>query len=169
MCVCNLCEQVGDLGIARVLDGSCDLAHTVIGTPYYMSPELFANEPYNHKSDIWALGCCVYEMATLKHAFTATNLNALMYKIIKGTVPSLPSVFTPELSVLVHSMMSHNAPTRPSVQQLLRNDFVRKHIKLFLDRAASKRKYVNLLLFDTFDLHCSLGRVPVSHLLTSCR
>lgn len=48
--------QVGDLGIARVLDGSCDLAHTVIGTPYYMSPEIFQNQPYNQKSDIWALG-----------------------------------------------------------------------------------------------------------------
>ena len=77
---------MGDLGIARVLDGSCDLAHTVIGTPYYMSPELFANKPYNHKSDIWALGCCVYEMATLRHAFTARNINALMYKILQGKV-----------------------------------------------------------------------------------
>ena len=79
-------SKVGDLGIARVLDGSCDLANTVIGTPYYMSPELFANKPYNHKSDIWALGCCVHEMATLKHAFTAQNINALMYKIIQGKV-----------------------------------------------------------------------------------
>ncbi len=152
-----------------MLDGSCDLAHTVIGTPYYMSPELFANEPYNHKSDIWALGCCVYEMATLKHAFTATNLNALMYKIIKGTVPSLPNVFTSELSVLVHSMMSHSAASRPSVQELLRNAFVRKHIKLFLDRAASKKKYE---FNDTysFDFCCSLGRSHLlreTHLLTS--
>lgn len=78
--------QVGDLGIARVLDGSCDLASTVIGTPYYMSPELFANKPYNYKSDIWALGCCVYEIATLKHAFTATNINALMCRILQGKV-----------------------------------------------------------------------------------
>ncbi len=125
-----------------MLDGSCDLAHTVIGTPYYMSPELFANEPYNHKSDIWALGCCVYEMATLKHAFTANNLNALMYKIIKGKVPSLPGVFSSELSGLVETMMAHKANSRPTVQQLLRNNFVRTHIKLFLERAASKKKWV---------------------------
>ncbi len=123
-----------------MLDGSCDLAHTVIGTPYYMSPELFSNEPYNHKSDIWALGCCVYEMATLKHAFTANNINALMYKIIKGSAPSLPTVFSSELSALVESMMAHSADDRPTVQQLLRNPFVRKHIKLFLERAASKKK-----------------------------
>ena len=105
-----------------------------------MSPELFANEPYNHKSDIWALGCCVYEMATLKHAFSAKNLNALMYKIIKGKVPALPSVFSAELSELVQQMMGRNARARPSVHQLLRNSFVRRHIKLFLERAAGKKR-----------------------------
>lgn len=131
--------QVGDLGIARVLDGSCDLAHTVIGTPYYMSPELFANQPYNYKSDIWALGCCVHEMATLKHAFSAKNLNALMYQILRGQVPALPNTFSNDLSQLVGSMMAHNADSRPSVHQLLRNPFIRRHIKLFLDRSASKR------------------------------
>lgn len=41
--------QVGDLGIARVLETSYDMATTMIGTPYYMSPELFSNKPYNHK------------------------------------------------------------------------------------------------------------------------
>ena len=87
----GVCLQVGDLGIARVLDGSCDLAKTVVGTPYYMSPELFSDQPYNHKSDVWALGCCVYEMATLKHPFSAHNINALMVKIVRGQVSqSLP-------------------------------------------------------------------------------
>ena len=51
-----------------------------------MSPELFANKPYNFKSDVWALGCCVYEIATLKRAFSARNISALMYKILKGQV-----------------------------------------------------------------------------------
>jgi len=78
--------KVGDLGIARVLESTADMATTLIGTPYYMSPELFSNRPYNYKSDVWALGCCVYEMATLKHAFNARDMNALVYKILKGKV-----------------------------------------------------------------------------------
>lgn len=78
--------QVGDLGIARVLDNSTDMATTLIGTPYYMSPELFSNRPYNHKSDVWALGCCMYEMVTLKHAFNAKDMNSLVYKILRGKV-----------------------------------------------------------------------------------
>jgi len=74
------------LGIARVLEGAGDMATTLIGTPYYMSPELFSNRPYNHKSDVWALGCCVYEMTTLKHAFNAKDMNSLVYKILKEKV-----------------------------------------------------------------------------------
>ena len=62
------------------------MATTLIGTPYYMSPELFSNRPYNHKSDVWALGCCVYEMTTLKHAFNAKDMNSLVYKILKEKV-----------------------------------------------------------------------------------
>ncbi|KAM8758708.1 serine/threonine-protein kinase Nek4 isoform 3-T3 [Rhynchonycteris naso] len=76
--------KVGDLGIARVLENHCDMASTLIGTPYYMSPELFSNKPYNYKSDVWALGCCAYEMATLKHAFNAKDMNSLVYRIIEG-------------------------------------------------------------------------------------
>ncbi|KAF4803409.1 NIMA related kinase 4 [Turdus rufiventris] len=76
--------KVGDLGIARVLENQYDMASTLIGTPYYMSPELFSNKPYNYKSDVWALGCCVYEMATLKHAFNAKDMNSLAYRIIEG-------------------------------------------------------------------------------------
>ncbi|XP_078417108.1 serine/threonine-protein kinase Nek1 isoform X9 [Cetorhinus maximus] len=60
--------QLGDFGIARVLNSTVELARTCIGTPYYLSPEICENKPYNNKSDIWALGCVLYEMCTLKHA-----------------------------------------------------------------------------------------------------
>jgi len=131
---------VGDLGIARVLDGTCDLAHTIIGTPYYMSPELFANQPYNQKSDIWALGCCVYEMASLKHAFSARSLESLMCKVIRGKVPSFPAEYSPELAGLVHSMLAAHPQQRPSVHQILRDPFIRSHIRTFIEKTARKRK-----------------------------
>ena len=63
--------KLGDFGIARIMDGTTDYARTCVGTPYYLSPEIWENNPYNNKSDLWAMGCVLYEMTTLKHAFEA--------------------------------------------------------------------------------------------------
>ena len=75
--------RLGDFGIARVLDNTQGLAKTVVGTPYYMSPEVCKNEDYGSCSDVWALGCVLYEMCALEHAFEASNLLGLVKKIVE--------------------------------------------------------------------------------------
>jgi len=62
-----------DSNIARVLQDTYDCAQTAIGTPYYLSPEICQEKPYNQKSDIWSLGCILYELVTLRHAFDANS------------------------------------------------------------------------------------------------
>eukprot|EP00955_Chlamydomonas_euryale_P071477 361084-Chlamydomonas_euryale.AAC.6 len=57
------------------------MAGTAVGTPYYLSPEICQNKRYNQKSDIWSLGCILYELATQKHAFEAPNMRALIQKV----------------------------------------------------------------------------------------
>ena len=69
--------KLGDFGIARILNGPHDYARTCIGTPFYLSPEVWENKPYNSKSDLWAMGCVLYEMTTLKHAFEAGTICTL--------------------------------------------------------------------------------------------
>ncbi|KAM5306042.1 serine/threonine-protein kinase Nek8 isoform 4-T4 [Glossophaga mutica] len=76
--------KIGDFGISKILS-SKSKAYTVVGTPCYISPELCEGKPYNQKSDIWALGCVLYELASLKRAFEAANLPALVLKIMSGT------------------------------------------------------------------------------------
>ncbi|BFZ08682.1 hypothetical protein BsWGS_11721 [Bradybaena similaris] len=125
--------KVGDLGIARILESSSAMATTLIGTPYYMSPELFSNKPYNYKSDVWALGCCVYEMTTLKHAFNARDMNSLVYKILKGKMPPMPSQYSSELLVLMRSMLLQDPEKRPSVNRILRDPYIKKNIAIFLE------------------------------------
>lgn len=66
--------KLGDFGVAKVLGGTNILASTAVGTPYYLSPEICQNRRYNHKSDIWSLGCVLYEITTLRHAFDANSL-----------------------------------------------------------------------------------------------
>ncbi|XP_056660918.1 serine/threonine-protein kinase Nek4 isoform X9 [Monodelphis domestica] len=125
--------KVGDLGIARVLENQYDMASTLIGTPYYMSPELFSNKPYNYKSDVWALGCCVYEMATLKHAFNAKDMNSLVYRIIEGKPPPVPKEYSPQLAELIRTMLNKKPEERPSVRSILRQPYIKRHIALFLE------------------------------------
>ncbi|XP_071491295.1 uncharacterized protein [Diadema antillarum] len=131
--------KVGDLGIARVLEGNNDMATTLIGTPYYMSPELFSNRPYNHKSDVWALGCCVYEMTTLKHAFNAKDMNSLVYKILRGKMPAMPHQYGQDLIELIKAMLNQSPEKRPSVSRLLRNPYIKKHIAIFLEGTRARR------------------------------
>ncbi|XP_017924062.1 serine/threonine-protein kinase Nek4 isoform X1 [Manacus vitellinus] len=130
--------KVGDLGIARVLENQYDMASTLIGTPYYMSPELFSNKPYNHKSDVWALGCCVYEMATLKHAFNAKDMNSLVYRIIEGKLPPMPKDYSPQLVAIIQTMLSKKPEERPSVKSILRQPYIKQQISLFLEATKAK-------------------------------
>ncbi|XP_038551669.1 serine/threonine-protein kinase Nek4 isoform X5 [Micropterus salmoides] len=130
--------KVGDLGIARVLENQNDMASTLIGTPYYMSPELFSNKPYNYKSDVWALGCCVYEMSTLKHAFNAKDMNSLVYRIVGGKLPQMPSKYDPQLGELIKSMLCKRPEDRPDVKLVLRQPYIKRQIAMFLEATKEK-------------------------------
>lgn len=124
--------QLGDFGIARVLNSTVELARTCIGTPYYLSPEICENKPYNNKSDIWALGCVLYEMCTLKHAFEAGNMKNLVLKIIRGSYPPVSVHYSYDLRNLMSQLFKRNPRDRPSVSSLLQKPFLAKRIDKLL-------------------------------------
>ncbi|GAB5369206.1 hypothetical protein AAMO2058_001385700 [Amorphochlora amoebiformis] len=124
--------QLGDFGISKVLDSTSGFAQTCIGTPYYMSPELFQNKKYNFKSDVWALGCVLYEMTTLKHAFDANSINGLAMKIIRGKYPKISNAYTKSLHSLVASMLQIEPRRRPTIKKILRVKIVEKRLKVYL-------------------------------------
>uniref|UniRef100_A0A8B9L9W0 non-specific serine/threonine protein kinase n=1 Tax=Astyanax mexicanus TaxID=7994 RepID=A0A8B9L9W0_ASTMX len=124
--------QLGDFGIARVLNSTVELARTCIGTPYYLSPEICENKPYNNKSDIWALGCVLYEMCTLKHAFEAGNMKNLVLKIIRGSYPPVSMHYSQDLRSLLGLLFKRNPRERPSVCTILDKPFLARRIHRFL-------------------------------------
>ncbi|NP_001280568.1 serine/threonine-protein kinase Nek1 isoform 4 [Mus musculus] len=124
--------QLGDFGIARVLNSTVELARTCIGTPYYLSPEICENKPYNNKSDIWALGCVLYELCTLKHAFEAGNMKNLVLKIISGSFPPVSPHYSYDLRSLLSQLFKRNPRDRPSVNSILEKGFIAKRIEKFL-------------------------------------
>jgi NIMA (never in mitosis gene a)-related kinase 1/4/5 len=98
--------KLGDFGVAKVLGNTKSFAMTLVGTPYYLSPELCENKPYNEKSDVWALGCILYELCTMKHRFDAMNQGALILKIVRGKYPQVSSFYSQELRNLVDRCVS---------------------------------------------------------------
>ena len=121
--------KLGDFGIAKVLNTTTELAKTCIGTPYYLSPEICEHRPYNNKSDIWALGCVLYEMCTLKHAFESGNMKGLIFKIVRGNYPPIPPRYCYEIKLLIASMFRKEPKERPSISAILRKPFLMKLIR----------------------------------------
>jgi len=121
--------KLGDFGIAKVLDSTLEQANTVVGTPYYMSPEVCENKQYDKKSDLWAMGCILYELCTLNHAFDASNLLGLVFKIVQESYPPIPDVYSPELRELVGQLLSKDPSRRPSCRRIFRMPFIRKRLE----------------------------------------
>jgi serine/threonine protein kinase len=120
--------KLGDFGISRVLSSTTDLAKTQIGTPFYMSPELINNKPYSYKSDIWGLGCVLYEIVNGQRAFDAQSLNGLALKIIKGHYTPITSSCSSETKSLIKSMLCKNPSHRPTLKEILHIPHVRRRI-----------------------------------------
>mmetsp|Transcript_43 Transcript_43/g.7 ORF Transcript_43/g.7 Transcript_43/m.7 type:complete len:84 (+) Transcript_43:459-710(+) len=82
-----------------------DNAKTMVGTPYYLSPEIVENKPYSFKSDVWSLGVLLYEICALKPPFDGPSIHLLALKIVRGNFPPLPPHYSRDLKALVGSML----------------------------------------------------------------
>eukprot|EP00940_MAST-03C_sp_MAST-3C-sp2_P002165 g2165.t1 len=120
--------KLGDFGCSKLLDRVM-LARTQVGTPYYMSPEIFDNKRYNAKSDVWALGCILYELASLKVPFKARTLPQLARKVATSKTPLIPSVYSSNLRRLAKALLAKDPSRRPSLRQILRLSFVQEFIE----------------------------------------
>ena len=110
--------KIGDLGVARVLQNT-QYASTFIGTPLYLSPEICEEKPYNEKSDVWALGCILYEMASFKHPFNAKNQAALFLKILNGKYEPLSTKIPIDIKKMIERLLEKNYFKRPSMKEIL--------------------------------------------------
>ncbi|KAJ3607165.1 hypothetical protein NHX12_026678 [Muraenolepis orangiensis] len=113
--------KLGDFGLARILNHDTSFAKTFVGTPYYMSPEQINRMSYNEKSDIWSLGCLLYELCALSPLFNAYNQKELAEKIRKGRFTRIPYRYSEELNSLLSRMLHLKDYLRPSVESILQS------------------------------------------------
>ncbi|EJD47872.1 Pkinase-domain-containing protein [Auricularia subglabra TFB-10046 SS5] len=114
--------KMGDFGLSKQL-ASASFANTYVGTPYYMSPEVMQEKAYDSKSDIWSLGCLLYELCALNPPFhEAKTHTELSHFIRSGRIPPLPRVYSSSLTQVIKAMLNVNPAMRPSAQQLLQHE-----------------------------------------------
>ncbi|XP_054454154.1 NIMA-related kinase 12 [Anoplopoma fimbria] len=121
--------KLGDFGISRVMTNTAEMSSTCVGTPSYLSPELCQDVPYSSKSDIWALGCLLYEICALRPPFAATNLLSLFYKITKGEYDPVPTSYSDDISSLIQRMLCLNPENRPTAACMLNTAYVQDHLE----------------------------------------
>ena len=123
-------SKLGDLNVSKVAKKG--LLYTQTGTPYYASPEVWKDQPYDSKSDIWSLGCVIYEMTTLKPPFRAQDMNGLYKRVLKGAYPEIPKKYTKDLADVITKLLNVEPKLRPSCQGILELEQVKRRIpKLF--------------------------------------
>ena len=125
----NGCAKLGDLNVSKVARRG--LGYTQTGTPYYASPEVWKDKPYDHKSDVWSLGCVLYEMITLRPPFRAKDMEGLFNKVCKGQYSRIPDRFSDDLFKIVQYLLIVNSIQRPSCDQILQHPIILKRIEYF--------------------------------------
>jgi NIMA (never in mitosis gene a)-related kinase 1/4/5 len=118
--------KLGDLNVSKV--AKMGMLSTQTGTPYYASPEVWKDKPYDNRSDIWSLGCVVYEMITLLPPFRAQSMAGLATKVTKGQYESIPNKFSVDLSQMVRSLLQVEPRNRPTIDKVLANPGLVRHL-----------------------------------------
>lgn len=134
-----LIAKLGDFGISKVLEGTQALAKTMVGTPFYISPELVNDEPYGMKSDMWSLGCILYNLCTMKHAWNGTSFPAIVLKIATKDYEPIPNLYSDNLKEILRLLLQKDPNKRISVNDLLNIPFVKGYLDKYLQKLDALR------------------------------
>ena len=121
--------KIGDLNVSKVM--TKNLGYTQTGTPYYASPEVWKDQPYDNKSDIWSLGCVTFEMVALRPPFRAENMDKLYNKVIKGQYGNISERYSDDLKEIIKLLLKVNPKERPSCSQILNHELIKKRLEFF--------------------------------------
>ncbi len=116
--------KLGDMNVSKVVKNI--FAYTQTGTPYYASPEVWRDDPYNTKTDIWSLGCVLFELCMLRPPFIATDMDELFGKVQKREMQKFDVFYSKQLQSAILKLLTVNPHLRPSTEKILKNSIFKE-------------------------------------------
>ena len=140
--------KIGDFGVSSVLKRTEDRAQSVAGTPYYLAPELYLEDPYSFSADVWSLGIMLYEMCALEYPFNSDDgtQRALAREVLKKELPRLPSQFSDELNQVCAFMLDKDPTKRPNINQVLKHPLIKERIPALLSSDDFQEEFSHTVL-----------------------
>ena len=149
--------KLGDMNVSKVARNN--FASTQVGTPLYLSPQIWAGKTYDSKTDIWSLGVLLYEMCTLNFPFMGLNMAALKQAVLKGKFSPIPGYLNQEFSTLIAKMLQMDPSKRPSVDELLSSPTITNKLRNLQDMTISDLKKLNIKLMNTIRIPQNIKNV----------
>lgn len=116
---------IADFGVSKIIENKIN-SYTLIGTPYYISPEMYKDNNYDKKIDIWSLGCILYELVTLSVPFEANSIQALKKKILTGYYNNIPTYYSKDIQSMIRFLLDINSYRRPDIKEILSSKIFKK-------------------------------------------
>ena len=140
--------KIGDMNVSKVLKEK--LLMTQTGTPYYASPEVWMSKPYSFKSDLWSIGCVIYEMCELKTPFTGKDMDDLFINVCMNKTERINKRYSDDLWFMIKKLLEVNVDKRYNCKQFLECDIVKNKINEFNSIENNNEESVdNSLLLNT--------------------
>jgi len=127
--------KIGDFGVARAL-GEGARAGTMVGTPFYIAPEIFLGQQYGMKIDIWSVGVVLFELMTNQLPFKGFDTEEIKKKVIelKYDMELIPKTRNPDLIKLMKQMLTLDPERRLSSSNALKVKLVNDNLKSLIER-----------------------------------
>ena len=120
--------KLGDLNVSKVVEN--ELLRTQTGTPFFASPEIWEDKPYSFKSDIWSIGCILYQMAALKMPFQGKSIKEVYHNLKNVNIPPLPENYSDDLMIMIKKLLKLDPEERPSTKEILDDEIIKNKMKI---------------------------------------
>ena len=119
--------KLGDMNVSKVIKEK--VLRTQTGTPYYASPEVWNDDPYSYKSDLWSIGCVIYELCALRPPFQGKDLDELYENVCKGEPERINKIYSDDLWTMILMLLKVDVDKRVDCAQFLNSQLIKNKIE----------------------------------------